>query len=704
LYNTLSEFLNAHIDQQCKTLKSSSGRNFLNAYLSSWKTYSTAARFIHQLFSYLNGHWIRQKRNDSRSKLAGHFIQGTSAEVYEIYVLMLITWKDRLFEQVKGTLTNGIIGLLTEERDNLQVQKEHKSLVTGLVQSYVQLGATNPNNRLEIYDQDFFTPFVADSRAYYSRESAAYIAQNGISAYMKRAEERIEEEEMRAKSYLDASSYDKHKTAIDEVLLESHKKRLQLECEPMLREERWDDLSRMFRLLGRITNGLDPMLQELEKYVTNVGFSKVKALNIDAALKPGRRPVRGQPNPGKIYIEALLAVHGQFSSVVKKAFNNDALFVAALDRACRKIVNENHINKKSKGKSPELLAKYCDILLKKSNKHMDETELDAKLAQTIMVFKYVDDKDVFQKFYARMLAKRLIHGTSASDDAEKVMIAGLKETSGFEYTSKLQRMFNDIQLSTEINTKFSEEDKKLPVDFSILVLTAGSWPLQTQSSNFNVPEEMEMCISSFTQFYNSMHHGRKLNWIHHLSKGDVKTLYLKRRYEFQATNYQISMLAMFNNADSITTEEFKNTTGLAATEFERTLRSLVDCKLLSHGAKGPLPREIPSTKTFELNKRFASKRVRFKITAPMQTETKGENNHTRKLVEDDRRVYLQAAIVRIMKMRKVLTHNNLIKEVIQQAQKRFQPNIQLIKRCIEGLIEKEYLCREDGTDKYKYLA
>jgi hypothetical protein len=33
---------------------------------------------------------------------------------------------------------------------------------------------------------------------------------------------------------------------------------------------------------------------------------------------------------------------------------------------------------------------------------------------------------VFQKFYSKMLAKRLIHTTSASDDAEKFMIAGLK--------------------------------------------------------------------------------------------------------------------------------------------------------------------------------------------------------------------------------------------------------------------------------------
>lgn len=68
----------------------------------------------------------------------------------------------------------------------------------------------------------------------------------------------------------------------------------------------------------------------------------------------------------------------------------------------------------------------------------------------------MDDKDIFQKFYAKNLARRLIHNASVSDDAEKLMIAGLKAVCGYEYTSKLQRMFNDIQVSSEINSKFRE--------------------------------------------------------------------------------------------------------------------------------------------------------------------------------------------------------------------------------------------------------
>ena len=62
----------------------------------------------------------------------------------------------------------------------------------------------------------------------------------------------------------------------------------------------------------------------------------------------------------------------------------------------------------------------------------------------MILFKYLEDKDVFQTFYTTKLSKRLIHGVSASDEAEASMISKLKEACGFEYTNKLQRMFTGI--------------------------------------------------------------------------------------------------------------------------------------------------------------------------------------------------------------------------------------------------------------------
>lgn len=124
-----------------------------------------------------------------------------------------------------------VLELITKDRDG---EGDHnRALINGVVQSYgnnskkkkkkiqnniklylffynkVKLGIINKSKPLAIYEQDFETPFLAHTRQYYARESTAFIALNGVSATMKKIEIRLEEEQIRAKSFLDSSSYEK---------------------------------------------------------------------------------------------------------------------------------------------------------------------------------------------------------------------------------------------------------------------------------------------------------------------------------------------------------------------------------------------------------------------------------------------------------------------------------------------------------------
>ena len=66
---------------------------------------------------------------------------------------------------------------------------------------------------------------------------------------------------------------------------------------------------------------------------------------------------------------------------------------------------------------------------------------------------------------------------------------------------------------------------------------------------------------------------------------------------------------------------------------------------------------------------------------------------------------IECAIVRILKSRKKISHADLISECISQLQKLFTPDVRLIKRCVENLIEREYLARDDSDSSvYTYIA
>ena len=102
---------------------------------------------------------------------------------------------------------------------------------------------------------------------------------------------------------------------------------------------------------------------------------------------------------------------------------------------------------------------------------------------------------------------------------------------------------------------------------------------------------------------------------------------------------------------------------------------------------------------------FCSKKVKVPIAMPVKAEQRHDRAHTDRQVEEDRKNVIQAAIVRIMKMRKRLSHNSLIQEAIDQVRSRFQPTIASIKKEIDTLIEKDFLRRaDDQRNMYEYVA
>lgn len=76
----------------------------------------------------------------------------------------------------------------------------------------------------------------------------------------------------------------------------------------------------------------------------------------------------------------------------------------------------------------------------------------------------------------------------------------------------------------------------------------------------------------------------------------------------------------------------------------------------------------------------------------------------KEIVQEDRGIAIEAAIVRIMKGRRKLDHLTLVQEVLTSLHM-FKPQPQLIKHKIETLIDREFLERDpNDRSTYNYLA
>ncbi|KAF7721987.1 Cullin-2 [Apophysomyces ossiformis] len=573
---------------------------------------------------------------------------------------------------------------------------------------------------LQLYIEEFERPYLVHTKRYYEAEAAREIAAGNISSFMKKVSQRLQQEIMRNNQYCHSTSHPRIVKEFEAQYIFAYQDRIIDEFENMLRAERYGDCTLAYNILGRITDGLKPLLRIYELYVCKLGKDIIIKLGPSIAKNP------------RLYVDELLDLHTKFYEVNHQVFESDPLFTAAVDKAFRTIVNEGLVNTPSNG--PEILARYCDIMLKKTAGKRDiaisaRSDLDSKkkvalfkgsrdaevgdsedrLMKMITLFKYVDDKDVFQKFYSRMLAKRLIFGVSASEEMEANMINRLKEICGVEYTSKLNKMFTDMSLSNDLNTNFKDFLKqkpyKLGVGFDMLILTAGAWPMNQkddinapEATKIQIPAELERSVSLFEEFYGKHHSGRRLLWQWNLARGEVRLNYLDRYYELQVGLYQMIILLLFNATSKLTLSEIVAQSGLTDADIMRSIKPLVDARILEASDS-----KLSAESEIGLNMSFTSKRTKIKISTAAQGESQQETQATRKAIDEDRRMYLQAAIVRIMKSRRVLPHVQLIQEIIDQANSRFSPSVIMIKKCIEQLLEKQFIAREE-RDTYVYVA
>ncbi|KAI6655075.1 Cullin-4B-like [Oopsacas minuta] len=536
---------------------------------------------------------------------------------------------------------------------------------------------------LQLYTQDFESKFIFETTKLYLIQSKTRIQDGSFSLpeYLDYINLILTQENDKILHYLDISTRRLLNPCIRKQLIETHIEAIiNKGFDDLLRAERIKELHLMYDFICSVKNGEENLRAAFEEFIKKEGYELVR-----------------YPEKDKTMIKELLDFKKSIDVIIVQAFKDNGKFIISMKKGFEKFINMRP------NKPAEMIAKYLDAMLIAGHKGASsDEELDTNMDKIMVIFRFIYGKDIFEGFYKQNLSKRLLHGKSASVDAEKAMLIKLKQECGPDFTSKLEEMFKDIELSMDLSHTFKEQsNKKQCLDMNVNVLSKANWP-SYQGAKVNMPIELSSSLGNFQTYYKSNYSGRTLEWQHSLGHCKLKANFPLRSKELHVSFFQTLVLLLFNSSNVITFQKISEITSITTKELKMTLIALTmgKVKVLQKSLKGT---NIENDTEFIYNENFNHHLHSIKINQVQMKESEEENDKTRTKVIYDRNMQMDAGIMRIMKTRKKLNHSNLLRELSEQSN--FPIRQADFKKRIENLIEHDYIKRnEDEPNLYEYLA
>ena len=661
LYNGVGESFKGQSLLIFSQLQNETPQLLFENFFRSWTDYKSAINMIKDILMYMDKNYVMSK------SLMPVYELGVSA--FRNYVI--------LNPGISERVTEWILENIQKDR-NMQMMSIDKILLKNVIGTLAEVSKDKG-----VYVSLFENPFIEQSRVFFTREAMEMIGSYSCPEFLKNVEKRLKEERERVEALMDPRTEVLVLRVVDECFIKSHARTLaHMEnsgCIRLMDNMQLEDLKRMFLLFSRIPD----CLKEI---------SNCMSISIENELNT---IISNEHSPNhKQLITDILQLRDKYDTIVSKAFQKDMKMQTIM-----KISFENCINRNKKVVIS--LTKYADILQKKEIKNLPDNEVDSIFSSIILLFRYINDKDMFESLYKEALAARLLENSSLSDESERLLIKKLKIECGSQYTSKMEGMILDTKMAKDLIKDYVISNDVIEYK----VLSAGFWP-QDQIVNIFLPAELALKMDRFKKMYLSRYSGRNLVWKTNLGNAEIRAFLGKNRtkHELIVSTYQMATLLLFNEKPVYRYSDICEYLCVEDSNYNRHVLGLVKSTILS---LDNTEKKVDPETLVSLNDDFKNRLYRIKVPV-LKSKEKVEFSSLEdvpEVVESDRKHMVEAAIVKVMKSRRTLNHMQLIAEVSKLVSWKFLPNNKLIKGRIENLIEREFIQRDPrDTNTYLYIV
>jgi cullin 3 len=668
------------------------GEEFLSGLKASWEDHNTVMNMTTDVLMYMDRVYCADNRKPS--------IFTTAMGLFRDHIL-----RSRLSSTDSELVTFDILNSVVLDQISMEREGDviNKHLIRSCMYMLEGLYETDEENDHEkLYLTVFEVEFLKTSRVFYQNECANLLRDGDASAWLRKTKRRLAEEATRCQTTISPLTAPKIARVLDEKMISEHLGEfLAMEgsgIKAMIEHDRFADLTLLYQHISRVDPLKEPLKDALQDRIVELGSeinrtilatdvtNSVEEQHEDRGVAPGKSE---RPKAQKIsaaakqtvaavkWVDLVLQLKDKFDNMWRTCFDEDRILQTAITKSFADFINLFQ-------RCPEYVSLFIDDNLKRGIKGKTEAEIDIVLDKAITFVQYIQDKDLFERYYTKHLARRLLFDKSESTDVEKQMITRMKQEIGNSFTTKLEGMFKDISMSDDLSAGYRDHiaslgdaDRKR-IELSTKVLASNHWPLESMGdgSAFGEngsrqtctwPAEIQTLQESFKAFYLKERNGRMLTWLGNLGSADIKctfpripgkegSLGRERRHEINVTTHSMVILLLFNDLEddeSLSFEEIRERTNIPQQNLVHllyTLSVLPKCKVLS---KHP-PKDRPKPgDMFSFNSNFQSKSIKIKAPVISGSVNKVEGDDERKDTEDrndeHRGSLIDTVIVRIMK-------------------------------------------------------
>ena len=742
LYEAYSHVLTEFLDREVLSRASAAHTlTMLSEVRLWWGRYRTLVSWLYRLLKHLDHNYVE------------------SAKLPTLTTVALRLFHTKIYTRRMGERVTAVsIATLNRERDGLVIDGDTLRLAIELFETMGTAASRSDvaslsrlavrARDLDVYRASFEAPFLQASERYWLQAGARWRASCDVPAYLARAEAAIAGERARVRRYLHRSTEAMAVEIVCRAVLES--------CGPALLSDAASGPPAMLR------TGDDAGLRRALRLFQGIpACHEALAGAFGAWVRELGEGVLSRRRDGA-FVAQLLSLRAAAARKAGAVFGGDAAFEGALKAALGAVVNAGPapLDEGGEASTNALLAAHLDGVLKGALR-LPDSELDAHLEGCMRLFAYLDDKDFFMEAFRKRLARRLLSGRSVGEESERLVISAMKLDMGTAFTTKVEGMVNDLRLGEAVKAAYerhcqagkeaereaeekereaeekdtdaeqkdtdAEQKEQIaeegiaerrgapkappapnpapppqpPPAAHVRVLTSGFWPRE-EDPPLAPPACVAAALEHFKQWYTGAHSHRALSWAHALGEAEVSASYgAAATYQVGMSCYQAALLleAAAAGPAGVRVGALAEAVGVSLGVAKRALHGmscLAKCRLLR---KSGAEKAVREGDVVAANERFRSAKRRFRVPQPSLRATKA----TQRAVVEDRSFMVDAAIVRVMKARKELSHALLVQEVLRQMTL-FKPDPRNVKQRIEVLLEKEYLERDaDDRRTYRYV-